>query len=182
MPCDCASRHTLLYLLIPALIPQRCPSLPPPQTPNATTHPQHIPTTTTTHPPHQVLRPYQVVSIVPGCLCISRKTSLIRTLLNAFGPDVTWSIVPHTFKLPEELDEWAQWVRTHQQQVRHGVWGVGRRGCGWVYMRLCIYACVFNVPTHAPPHRPPPYHIVPHLHTLRHSNALHTHRTLVGGC
>lgn len=64
----------------------------------------------------EVLRPYQVVSIVPGCLCISRKTSLIRTLLNAFGPDATWAIVPRTFKLPDELDDWANWLQRHQGQ------------------------------------------------------------------
>ncbi len=66
----------------------------------------------------QVLRPYQVVSIVPGCLCISRKTSLIRTLLNGFGPDITWGIVPRTFKLPDELDDWGAWLNKHHSQVR----------------------------------------------------------------
>lgn len=70
--------------------------------------------------PPQVLRPYQVVSIVPGCLCISRKTSLIRTLLNGFGPDVTWAIVPRTFKLPDELDDWGDWLNKHQHKVGWG--------------------------------------------------------------
>jgi hypothetical protein len=70
-----------------------------------------------------VLRPYQVVSIVPGCLCISRKTSLIRTLLNAFGPDVTFGIVPRTFKLPEELDAWGAWLAAHPHLVSVGRWG-----------------------------------------------------------
>ncbi|KAI8462616.1 MAG: tubulin-tyrosine ligase family-domain-containing protein [Monoraphidium minutum] len=61
----------------------------------------------------EVLRPGQLVSIVPGCLAISRKTSLVRSLLNAYGPDVAFGLVPLTFKLPEELDDWAAWVRAH---------------------------------------------------------------------
>jgi hypothetical protein len=71
-----------------------------------------------THHYVQVLRPYQVVSIVPGCLCISRKTSLVRSLLNCYGPEVAFRLVPRTFKLPEELDAWADWLAAHPQQVR----------------------------------------------------------------
>ena len=79
----------------------------------------------------QVLRPYQVVSIVPGCLSISRKTSLIRTLLNGFGPDVTWCIVPRTFKLPDELDEWGEWLNKNRQKVGTGCWQwFGAEGTG----------------------------------------------------
>jgi tubulin polyglutamylase TTLL6/13 len=66
----------------------------------------------------QVLRPHQVVSIVPGCLCISRKTSLVRTLLNCYGPGLAFSLVPRTFKLPDELDSWAAWLQQHPEQVR----------------------------------------------------------------
>jgi hypothetical protein len=85
----------------------------------------------------QVLRPYQVVSIVPGCLCISRKTSLIRTLLNSFGPDVTWTIVPRTFKLPDELDEWEDWTNKHSKQVSFTVVAcVGRCSLLCVQSRL----------------------------------------------
>eukprot|EP00878_Enallax_costatus_P021301 GHUV01022547.1.p1 GENE.GHUV01022547.1~~GHUV01022547.1.p1 ORF type:complete len:513 (+),score=138.38 GHUV01022547.1:1-1539(+) len=69
----------------------------------------------------EVLRPYQMVSIVPGCLCISRKTSLVRTLINTYGHEVAFTVVPRTFKLPEELDSWDQWVRTHPQQDT-GLW------------------------------------------------------------
>jgi hypothetical protein len=59
-----------------------------------------------------------VVSIVPGCLCISRKTSLVRTLLNCYGPELAFRLVPRTFKLPDELDAWAAWLAAHPQQVR----------------------------------------------------------------
>lgn len=68
--------------------------------------------------PLQVLRPHQLVSIVPGCLAISRKTSLVRSLLNAYGPELAFTLVPRTFKLPDELDAWADWLRQHPQQVR----------------------------------------------------------------
>lgn len=61
----------------------------------------------------EVLRPGQLVSIVPGCLAVTRKTSLVRSLLNAYGAAATWRIVPLTFKLPDELDDWAAWVRAH---------------------------------------------------------------------
>ncbi|KAF8064478.1 Ttll6a [Scenedesmus sp. PABB004] len=69
----------------------------------------------------EVLRPHQVVSIVPGCLAISRKTSLVRSLLNAYGPDLAFSIVPRTFKLPDELDAWADWLAAHPDQDT-GLW------------------------------------------------------------
>jgi hypothetical protein len=65
----------------------------------------------------QVLRPHQVVSIVPGCLCISRKTSLVRTLLNCYGPELAFRLLPRTFKLPDELDAWADWLAAHPEQV-----------------------------------------------------------------
>jgi hypothetical protein len=65
----------------------------------------------------QVLRPHQVVSIVPGCLCISRKTSLVRTMLNCYGPELAFRLVPRTFKLPDELDAWADWLAAHPEQV-----------------------------------------------------------------
>lgn len=69
----------------------------------------------------EVLRLGQVVSIVPGCLAISRKTSLVRSLLNAYGPELTWRTVPLTFKLPEELDAWSDWVRRHPEEDT-GLW------------------------------------------------------------
>jgi hypothetical protein len=70
----------------------------------------------------EVLRDGQLISIVPGCLTISRKTSLIRTLLNTYGPELTWQLVPRTFKLPEELDAWSQWLQDHPKQVRGLCW------------------------------------------------------------
>lgn len=81
----------------------------------------------------QVLRPYQMVSIVPGCLCISRKTSLVRTLINTYGPEVAFTVVPRTFKLPEELDSWDNWIKKHPQQVRF-----------WVIEHCCIAWSIGN--------------------------------------
>lgn len=49
----------------------------------------------------------QLVSIIPGFLCITRKTSLVRNLKLVYGGDVAFTLVPLTFKLPDELDEWA---------------------------------------------------------------------------
>ena len=49
----------------------------------------------------------QMVSIVPGFLSITRKTSLVRSLRSVYGDDGAFAIVPRTFKLPDEMDEWA---------------------------------------------------------------------------
>ncbi|WIA39416.1 hypothetical protein OEZ86_005519 [Tetradesmus obliquus] len=91
----------------------------------------------------EVLRPHQVVSIVPGCLCISRKTSLVRSLLNAYGPDTAFRLVPRTFKLPEELDAWEAWLHAHPQQDT-GLWMLKnnkQRGTG---LRLVPTAAAFQ--------------------------------------
>lgn len=69
----------------------------------------------------EVLRPGQLVSIVPGCLAISRKTSLVRSLLNAYGHEVAFGLVPVTFKLPEELDGWAEWLKENPDKDP-GLW------------------------------------------------------------
>ena len=47
------------------------------------------------------------MSIIPGFLAITRKTSLVRSLRSVYGDEGAWGIVPRTFKLPEEMDEWA---------------------------------------------------------------------------
>lgn len=49
----------------------------------------------------------QMVDIIPGFLCITRKTSLVRSLRTVYGDACAFTIVPQTFKLPEELDDWA---------------------------------------------------------------------------
>ena len=41
----------------------------------------------------------------------------MRSLLNAYGPGVSFTLVPLTFKLPEELDDWAAWLKRHPEQV-----------------------------------------------------------------
>ena len=48
---------------------------------------------------------------------MSRKTSLLRSLVDAYGRDVAAALMPLSFKLPDELDAWAEWVRRHPQQV-----------------------------------------------------------------
>lgn len=62
----------------------------------------------------------QVISIVPGLLTVTRKTSLIRTLRNVYG-EAAFSLVPRTFKLPDELDDWAEWVRRNPH-ADNGLW------------------------------------------------------------
>jgi hypothetical protein len=47
------------------------------------------------------------VGILPGFLCITRKTSLVRSLRTVYGDACAFTILPRTFKLPEELDDWA---------------------------------------------------------------------------
>ena len=56
-----------------------------------------------------VLRPGQMLAIIPGLLAVSRKTTLARSLRDMFG-EAAWGIVPRSFKLPDELDEWGQWL------------------------------------------------------------------------
>jgi hypothetical protein len=48
-----------------------------------------------------------MVSIIPGFLSITRKTSLISNLRLVFGESIAFSITPRTFKLPDQMDEWA---------------------------------------------------------------------------
>ncbi|KXZ50147.1 CYG40/TTL7 protein [Gonium pectorale] len=59
-----------------------------------------------------LLRPHQMLAIVPGLLAVSRKTTLVRSLRDMFG-EAAWGIVPRSFKLPDELDEWGRWVATN---------------------------------------------------------------------
>lgn len=56
-----------------------------------------------------VLRPGQMLAIIPGLLAVTRKTTLARSLRDMFG-EAAWGIVPRSFKLPDELDEWSQWL------------------------------------------------------------------------
>ena len=63
----------------------------------------HTHTHTHTHTPLSG----QVVSIIPGFLSITRKTSLVSSLRLAFGDACAFSIIPLTFKLPDEMDAWA---------------------------------------------------------------------------
>ena len=70
----------------------------------------------------EVLRPGQLVSIVPGCLTLSRKTSLVRTLVNTYGAEMAFTMVPRTFKLPDEMDQWADWIKANPEKV-------GAKGC-----------------------------------------------------
>lgn len=65
----------------------------------------------------ELLRPGQLLSIVPGCLAITRKTSLVRTLVNTYGAELAFTIVPRTFKLPDEMDSWASWLQNNPDQV-----------------------------------------------------------------
>ncbi|GAX73724.1 hypothetical protein CEUSTIGMA_g1177.t1 [Chlamydomonas eustigma] len=70
----------------------------------------------------EILRPGQMVSIVPGFLSITRKTSLVRSLRSVYGDEVAFSIVPRTFKLPDELDEWEMWIHRHRHDKDSGLW------------------------------------------------------------
>lgn len=58
---------------------------------------------------------------MPGLLSVSRKTSLVSTLRLAYGDHTAFSVVPLTFKLPEELDAWSDWVRDHPE-LDSGLW------------------------------------------------------------
>lgn len=85
----------------------------------------------------------QVISIVPGLLTITRKTSLVRTLRNVYG-DAAFELVPRTFKLPDELDDWAEWVRRNPRQD-NGLWMLKnnkQRGTG---LRLVTTQQAFKV-------------------------------------
>ncbi|GLI65804.1 hypothetical protein VaNZ11_009427 [Volvox africanus] len=56
-----------------------------------------------------LLRRHQMLGIIPGLLAVSRKTTLVRSLRDLFG-EAAWDIVPRSYKLPDELDEWGRWV------------------------------------------------------------------------
>lgn len=62
--------------------------------------------------------PGQLVAIVPGFLSITRKTSLVRSLRSMYGDDAAFTIVPRTFKLPDEMDEWEAWINAHPKVWR----------------------------------------------------------------
>lgn len=79
----------------------------------------------------EVLRPGQLVSVIPGFLCVTRKTSLVRTLLGAYGEDA-WQMLPRTWKLPEQLGDWTEWLREHPARDT-GLWMLknnAQRGTG----------------------------------------------------
>jgi len=97
----------------------------------------------------EVLRPGQLVSIVPGCLAISRKTSLVRSLIGAYGAEAAFTMVPLTFKLPEELDEWAAWIKAHPREVGGGGWAA-----------LCCFACISRVACSSRVMLQMPFHII----------------------
>ncbi|KAF5835207.1 tubulin-tyrosine ligase family-domain-containing protein [Dunaliella salina] len=69
----------------------------------------------------EILRPGQLVGILPGFLCVTRKTSLVRSLRTVYGDACAFTIVPRTFKLPEELDDWADWISKHAHEDT-GLW------------------------------------------------------------
>lgn len=83
--------------------------------------------------------PGQLVAIVPGFLSITRKTSLVRSLRSMYGDDAAFTIVPRTFKLPDEMDEWEAWINAHPK-----VWGS-------VHANMLGGKCTAPVLAHAAP-------------------------------
>ncbi|PNH11180.1 Tubulin polyglutamylase TTLL5 [Tetrabaena socialis] len=67
-----------------------------------------------------LLRTQQMLSIIPGLLAVSRKTTLVRSLRDTFG-EAAWGIVPRSFKLPDELDDWGAWVARNPSRDT-GLW------------------------------------------------------------
>ncbi|EFJ40684.1 hypothetical protein VOLCADRAFT_99465 [Volvox carteri f. nagariensis] len=69
-----------------------------------------------------LLRSHQMLAIIPGLLAVSRKTTLIRSLRDMLG-EAAWDIVPRSYKLPDELDEWGQWVAANpDRDSSPGLW------------------------------------------------------------
>eukprot|EP00878_Enallax_costatus_P040036 GHUV01046010.1.p1 GENE.GHUV01046010.1~~GHUV01046010.1.p1 ORF type:complete len:602 (+),score=176.12 GHUV01046010.1:192-1997(+) len=64
-----------------------------------------------------LLKAGQLISAVPGMYCLTKKRRLSTTLAAAYG-DEAWQLVPQSYSLPAELQEWKQWL---QQQEAHGV-------------------------------------------------------------
>jgi len=69
----------------------------------------------------EILRPGQMVGCLPGFLSITRKTSLVSNLRLVYGSKEAFTIVPRTFKLPDEMDDWAEWLEQHPQEDT-GLW------------------------------------------------------------
>ncbi|GLC40170.1 hypothetical protein PLESTM_001009700 [Pleodorina starrii] len=59
-----------------------------------------------------LLRGHQMLGIIPGLLAVSRKTTLVRSLRDLYG-EAAWDIVPRSYKLPDELDDWGRWVASN---------------------------------------------------------------------
>jgi hypothetical protein len=70
----------------------------------------------------ELLRPGQLVSVVPGCLSISRKTSLVRSLCGSYGRALAFArVVPLTFKLPEEMALWARELAREEEEQQEAL-------------------------------------------------------------
>jgi hypothetical protein len=62
-------------------------------------------------------RPGQLVAGIPGATVITRKSTFFRTLEKYYGKQGAWSLVPATFLLPNDYDQWQAWVKAHPDKV-----------------------------------------------------------------
>jgi hypothetical protein len=62
-------------------------------------------------------RPGQLVAGIPGAIVITRKSSFFRTLEKYYGKQGAWSLVPVTFLLPNDYDQWRAWIKAHPDKV-----------------------------------------------------------------
>ncbi|GIM13614.1 hypothetical protein Vretimale_16680 [Volvox reticuliferus] len=96
-----------------------------------------------------LLRKHQMLGIIPGLLAVSRKTTLVRSLRDLFG-EAAWDIVPRSYKLPDELDEWGRWVAENPERDT-GLWMLKnnkQRGTGLRLVRTseAFTVCFETVP------------------------------------
>jgi hypothetical protein len=65
-----------------------------------------------------ILKPGQVISLVPGLRIITGRNYLPRSLVSAYGAELAFRLVPQSFALPEGESKWEAWLQEHPDQVR----------------------------------------------------------------
>jgi hypothetical protein len=67
---------------------------------------------------HGRLRPGQLLCAQAGSGAVAAKSSLVPTLQAQYGQEVASKIAPRSFRLPEEAQQWQEWISQHPDQVR----------------------------------------------------------------
>lgn len=92
--------------------------------------------------PYGVATPGQLVNRLPGTVSIKFKTYLAPALVEAYGVEAAFKIMPLTFQLPLQQEQWRQWLDANPQQVRRqtatlsGLWGATDKALDSIAVKL----------------------------------------------